>query len=160
MPCSSYLFRREDKVHCAYLIVAGSLKLERTLADGDPLILKRAGAGTLLAEASLFAENYHCDAMTCEPSKLLALPKKVVIDRLYATPTSAVAMVAETSKEVQQLRARIEILRLKRVSDRLDAWLELFGAPSKGKWVDVAEAIGVTPAALYRELARRRAETL
>jgi len=159
LPSSACLFRREDKVQRVYLIVTGSMKLERTLTEGDPLVLKRAGAGALLAEASLFAERYHCDAIACEPSELLALPKKIVLERLHATPVSAVAMVAETSREVQQLRARIEILRLKRVSDRLDAWFEIFDAPGKGQWVDVAEAIGVSPPALYRELARRRAET-
>ena len=159
LPLSAILFRREDRVRRIFLIVAGSVKLERGLADGAPLVLKQAAAGALLAEASLFAERYHCDAIASEASLLLALPKKTVLDRLNAVPTSAIAMYAETCKEVQQLRARIEILRLKRVSDRLDAWLELFDAPRKGQWVDVAEAIGVTPPALYRELARRRTIT-
>ena len=158
LPASTSLFRREDKVRRMFLILSGSLNLERCLRDGDPLVLKRTGAGALLAEASLFADRYHCDAIACEPSELVALPKKVALERFHANPASSVAMVAETSKEVQHLRARIEILRLKRVSDRLDAWLELFDVPAKGRWVDVAEAIGVTPPALYRELARRRAE--
>jgi hypothetical protein len=45
---------------------------------------------------------------------------------------------------------------MRRVSDRLDAWLELHGEPEKGEWIRVADQIGVSPPALYRELARRR----
>ncbi|GIT97167.1 hypothetical protein JANAI62_37900 [Jannaschia pagri] len=61
-----------------------------------------------------------------------------------------------TAKELQTLRARIEIMRLRKVTDRLDAYLELFGPPGEGDWVRVADWIGVTPPALYRDLAKRR----
>lgn len=156
---SDVLFRREDTVRNIYLIEAGVVTLERSLSDGSALTLKRAEAGALLAEASLFAEHYHCDATASEPSQLLMHPKTTILERLEKFPTSALALLAETSKEVQRLRARVEILRLKRVADRLDAWLQFFDPPEKGEWVGVAEAIGVTPPALYRELARRRETT-
>jgi hypothetical protein len=47
---------------------------------------------------------------------------------------------------------------LKTVAERLDAWLALHddGLPPKGQRLRVASEIGVTPEALYRELARRR----
>ncbi len=156
---SDVLFRREDTVSNIYLVEAGAVTLERSLSDGSSLTLKRAEAGALLAEASLFAKHYHCDAVANEPSHLLMLPKTTILERLEKFPASALALLAGTSKEVQRLRARVEILRLKRVADRLDAWLEFFDPPKKGEWVSVAEAIGVTPPALYRELARRREAT-
>ena len=61
-----------------------------------------------------------------------------------------------TARELQTLRTRIEIMRLRKVADRLDAYLELYGPPEEGGWVRVADWIGVTPPALYRELAKRR----
>ena len=47
---------------------------------------------------------------------------------------------------------------MRRLSDRLDAWLmmNLGKLPSKGGWLPLAAELGVTPEALYRELARRR----
>ena len=57
---------------------------------------------------------------------------------------------------MQALRTRVEVMRLKTLRERLDAYLELFGLPPKGSWIVVADWIGVTPEALYREMAKRR----
>jgi len=49
-----------------------------------------------------------------------------------------------------------EIRALRTVSERLDAWLA--GGrmlPPKGEWQDLAQILGVTREALYRELAQR-----
>jgi hypothetical protein len=53
---------------------------------------------------------------------------------------------------------RAEILSLKTVSARLDAWMDWNGGvlPNKGEWKLVAGEISVSPEALYRELGRRR----
>ena len=55
-------------------------------------------------------------------------------------------------------RARAEIVSLRTVSARVDAWLALHVGelPARGHWRDLAEEISVAPEALYRELARRR----
>ena len=51
---------------------------------------------------------------------------------------------------------RAEILALKTVAERLDAWIAWHEQrPAKGKWRHVAEEIGVSPEAFYRELAKR-----
>lgn len=51
-----------------------------------------------------------------------------------------------TARDLQTLRTRIEIMRLRKLTDRLDAYLELYGPPEEGEWVRVADWIGVTPA--------------
>jgi hypothetical protein len=54
------------------------------------------------------------------------------------------------SREMQRMRSRAELLSMKKLSDRLNAWLELRdGAmPGKGQWVSVAREIGVSTEAL------------
>ena len=149
------LFHRGDPVRHLHVVRAGRVALHRTLADGGALTLHVAGPGEVVALASLFADATHCDAI-CETGVRLALrPAHAVRDHLGAAP--AVAALAEAAREVQALRARVEVLRRRRLSDRLDAYLDLHGAPDPGGWVRVADWIGVTPPALYRELARRRA---
>ena len=63
------------------------------------------------------------------------------------------------AQELQRSRLRSEILSLKTVAGRLDAWIAWNGrdAPEKGEWKLLASEIGVSPEALYREIAKRRA---
>lgn len=150
------LFIRGAPVTHVLLLRSGSIALERHLPSGDPLVLHVAGVGDLLADASLFSEVYHCDAVVRTDAIVAFVPKAKFVRDLREVPDAAMALLARASHEVQSQRTRVEILRLKRLSDRLDAWLELHGQPKTGGWVTVAEAIGVSPPALYRELARRR----
>jgi CRP-like cAMP-binding protein len=142
---------------CAmYFVRSGAIALERPMADGTALTLHLALEGMALAEASLFTEFYHCDAVARAPSTIATLPRSNFLTALRKSPDAALSLIEAQSKEVQGQRARIEILRLRRVSDKLDAWLDLYGEPARGDWVKVAEAIGVSQPALYRELAKRR----
>lgn len=150
------LFRREEPVRAVFLVRKGEVALERPLSDGTSLTLHIASRGRLLAEASLFTDAYHCDAVARGPALVAWVPKPQFLAGMYASSDAAVALFAQSSREVQAQRGRVEILRLRRLADRLDAWLDIHGAPPQGGWIRVAEAIGVTPAALYRELARRR----
>lgn len=150
------LFRREDRITSMYFVRSGEVALERPLADGTSLTLHCAKAGSALAEASLFADTYHCDAVAWKPARVAALPRADFLSALQDQPKTALSMIKTHAREIQAQRSRIEILRLRRVSDRLDAWLDLHGEPEKGEWIKVAEQIGVSPPALYRELARRR----
>lgn len=150
------LFRREDRVRSMYLVGSGAVALERPMKDGTALTLHTATAGTALAEASLFAETYHCDAVARTPAQIATMPRADFLAALRDEPNAALSLIETHAREVQAQRARIEILRLRRVTDRLDAWLDLHGEPEKGEWIRVADQIGVSPPALYRELARRR----
>jgi CRP-like cAMP-binding protein len=153
------LFRRDDQVEWAFLISEGRLFLRRALQDGGLLTLHTANKGGLVAEASLFADRYHCDAVTNIATTVSMIPKAKLIAHLENVASSdriSIKAFERTAREVQTLRTRIEIMRRRRVTDRLDAYLELFGHPKEGEWVRVADWIGVSPPALYRELAKRR----
>ena len=157
------LFRRNDKVEMAFLVREGQVLLRRALKDGGLLTLHTANAGDLVAEASLFADQYHCDAVTDRATKVSAIPKAQLLKDFENGSSGkqlSVRALERTTKELQALRTRIEIMRLRKVTDRLDAYLELNGPPKEGRWVHVSDWIGVTPPALYRELAKRRRDNL
>jgi CRP/FNR family transcriptional regulator, dissimilatory nitrate respiration regulator len=62
--------------------------------------------------------------------------------------------VAHLGKEVRSARLRAEILTLKTVAERLDAWLaDRETLPDKGRWKVAAHEIGTSPEAFYREIA-------
>ena len=150
------LFRRDDPVRSMYLVRTGAIALERSLTDGGLLTLHVARPETALAEASLFAMTYHCDAVARSDASVAVLSRIKFASALRQDPDAAMSMIETHAKAVQAQRARIEILRLRRVADRLDAWLDLHGEPQQGEWITVADQIGVSPPALYRELAKRR----
>ncbi len=153
------LFRREAKVERTFLVREGQISLRRPLQDGGLLTLHSVGDGDLVAEASLFAGHYHCDAVADLTTTVAVLPKAELLKQLECDASGnqrSVNAFERTAKELQTLRARLEIMRLRKVKDRLDAYIELFGLPEEGGWVRVADWIGVSPPALYRELAKRR----
>lgn len=153
------LFRRGDKVEWALLVRRGQIFLRRALQDGGLLTLHTSKTNELVAEASLFADRYHCDAVAGMATTVLLRPKAELmrcLERAASSDRLSVKAFEHTARELQNLRTRIEIMRLRKVTDRLDAYLELYGTLEDGGWVRVADWIGVTPPALYRELAKRR----
>lgn len=152
------LFRTGDPVRSLFLVIDGDVRLVRALPHGLQLTLQRAGPGSVLAEASLFAGRYHCEAMAAERSRLAIAPLRRVETALKEDAELARAWALHLSHEVQRARTHAEILSLKLVSERVDAWIALNGGafPPKGRWRHMASEIGVTPEALYREFAKRR----
>ena len=152
------LFERDDPIVSLYRIESGEVHLMRRQQDGSEFILQRARQGDLLAEASITAKTYHCGAVTIKPT-VLAIFSRTEVQTMIANDTeTAAAFVAHLAGEVREARLRAEIVSLKRVADRLDAWLAWHDGhlPNKGNWHRVASEIGTSPEALYRELARRR----
>lgn len=152
------LFRAGDAVRYFYVVRSGCILLARVQPSGDMLVLQRAIAGQLAAEASVFAARYHCDALSSSTTVVGRIRKSDVEQLKAKDPVWLGAFAAHLAHEVQQARARAQLLSLKRVGARLDAWLALNdrALPSRGRWVELAAELAVTPEALYRELALRR----
>jgi CRP-like cAMP-binding protein len=151
------LFHRGDPVHSMFFLRHGSVDLRRDGPGGTPMILHRAVAGRMLAEASAWSDRYHCDAVAVTAATVGVLPRSVFRARLGDDGQLAEALVRSLAREVQAARMRAEIRSLPKVADRLDAWLaDGNRLPGRGRWQEVAADLGVTREALYRELARRR----
>ncbi len=151
------LFRLGDPVRRLHLIRSGIVHLVRHHEDGSALILQRARAGSILAEASSYSARYHCDARAETSTVTSALSRTDVREALVERPELSEAWASYLAREVQRARLQAEILSLKTVAARLDAWIAWHGAlPAKGQWSLVALEIGVSPEALYREIANRR----
>jgi CRP-like cAMP-binding protein len=157
VPAADTLFRTGDPVTCLYLVVNGALRLTRMLPHGAELIVQRAEPGAIVAETSLFADRYCCNAIANETSLIRVVRIQTVRDALGEDNGLLWEWVRHMAREVQQARARAEILSLKTVARRVEGWRALNNGvlPPKGRWRQLAEEIGVSPEALYREFARR-----
>lgn len=152
------LFLAAHPVSKLFVILEGGIDLVRVQLDGRKVVLQRAREMQVLAEASVYADRYHCDAIAARPSRCLAVG---VLDFHAATEASlpfARMWQTHLARELHRTRQLTELLSRRTVRDRLDGWLETTGneLPEKGKWLDLADALGVSPEALYREIARRR----
>lgn len=151
------VFRAGARVESVFLVREGAIGLVRHTREGARLLLHRAGPGTLLAEASAWSDVYHCDAVALGDARVASLPRAAFRTTLARDPVLLDAWSAELARAVQAARMRAEIRSLRTVAERLDAWLDAFGAlPARGRVQDVAEEIGVSREALYRELAKRK----
>lgn len=152
------LFEQGDPVRDMFRLDTGEVHLLRRQIGGAEFILQRATAGALIAEASLMSENYHCAAIAIVASRVTSWPRSSIRQQLAQDSQMATAYAAHLATEVRLARLRAEITSLRRISDRLDAWLIWHDGhlPAKGEWVRVAREINATPEALYRELAKRR----
>ena len=156
-PARESVFRLGDSVKSIHFVRTGIIHLVRHQPEGSPLVLQRAGAGTMLAEASVYSARYHCDAYAETAATTWVAKLNDFRRRLAGSPAFAETWARHLAHQVQNARLHSEILSLKTVAARLDAWRAWHGAlPPKGSWSTIAHEIGVSSEALYREIGRRR----
>jgi len=155
------LFRRDDRVRQLHLVEVGCVHLVRYGEDGLAAVMQRATAGDILAESSIFSDRYHCDALVVEDAVLWTSEMADVRAAFEADSRFAESFAKHLAGEVMRMRSRVELLSRRTVQNRLDGWFALNGGslPRKGSWRSVAEDIGVSPEAFYRELQRRRSQS-
>lgn len=155
------LFLTGEPVRFMFLVTCGQVDLVRHTHEGARVLLVRAGVGQVLAEASGYSELYHCDGTAAESSKVRAIPVATFHAHLDSDPALARQWAERLAHGLQHARMTAAIRTLRTVGERLDAWLaEEKPLPPKGEWQTLAQSLGVTREALYREMAQRRALAL
>jgi CRP/FNR family transcriptional regulator, dissimilatory nitrate respiration regulator len=152
-----YLFHQSDAVQHMFQIVESEVQLIRRDKQGHKLILQRGGQGNILAEASLFTNTYHCDAVAVEVSGVRCFSRNDVLKRFESDPIFTKQWATHLASEVRTARFKAEVLSQRTVAQHLDMWLLQNGVlPDKGTWKQLAAEIGTSPEALYREIAKKR----
>ncbi|WP_425070147.1 Crp/Fnr family transcriptional regulator [Roseibium sp.] len=158
LPSGEHLFWTGDRITRLYFVLGGLLTMVRTLETGQEVVVQRAGTGELFAEASLFAERYHCDAI-CETDVDCAVYDKQALLAALARPDVSLAILKIYSRSIRDLRSQIELRNIKRADDRVLAYLSLLPAGEDGwrdpglAWKDIGRTLGLTHEAIYRALA-------
>lgn len=153
-----FLFRTGDEARALYFVERGRLRLERPLADGFVLTLHVARPGESFAEASLFAERYHCDAVAETASRVAVYSKAAVLAAFARDPGFARRLTALLADQVRALRALLEIRNVRQADERVLQYLR-FRALAGGPVVErparsIAAEVGLTQETLYRTLRR------
>lgn len=151
------LFRVGDTVHAIFAVLHGEIRLVRRDRNGSEIVLQRSRGG-FFAEASLWSEAYHCDAVAAVESALLRFPAQAFRDALNDDGAFREAWMAHLGREVRKLRAQCERLSLHGASDRILHYLEAEGVDGSVELTQTRKAwaseLGLTHEALYRALRR------
>ena len=153
------VFRQGAASTSFHQVKAGRVRLVRSLSDGIDVTLAVAGPGESFAEAALFSDRYHCDAIADTDCEVIVLSAAAIRKKLANDPKSASKLAAFLAGQVRELRARLEIRNIKLAPSRVMAWLRIkaTGKPPTlelGRpWAAIATEIGLTPEAVYRALA-------
>lgn len=157
------LFRQGDPSPGLMLVRDGRIDLVRCSEAGRSIRIHAARQGETFAEASLFAEGCHCDAIASTSSAVDVLPRKAVLDALATSPDLAQRFAAYLSKSLMQSRHLLELRATKpltegvvlRLVELVDANGEL---PRDVPLLSLAQDLDVTAPALYRALAKLEKE--
>jgi CRP-like cAMP-binding protein len=154
----AYLFRQNDRASGIFQVISGQLRLERHSEDGRQITLQVAGPGGFLAEASLFGDRYHCDALALKPTQVRVFPKQDLLRAIAADPTSGEGLLAHMARQLQDLRLRAELRSVRSAKRRVMLYVEHIAdsdgiACLPGTLQDTAADLGLTREAFYRTVA-------
>jgi CRP-like cAMP-binding protein len=158
------LFKQGDPAAAIYKVESGRLRLVRRTVDDHLVILHTARRGEFFAEASLFAEAYHCDAVAAGPARVRVYPKASVMAALRSNPALAESFMARLAHQLQELRARMELRNIRSARERVLQYLRLHAGlrgrsiAIEGQLQDIAAEVGMSREALYRTLAALEGE--
>lgn len=152
------LFHEGDKALAIFTVERGQLRLVRHTAGERPTVLHRARSGQLLAEAALFSDNYHCDAVATVASRVRAYPKAELLAAFARDANLAVRFMELLAHEIHAVRARLELRNIRSARDRIIHYLALSADRDRAcrldeTLMDLAGELGLTHEALYRALA-------
>lgn len=158
------LFRQGDAATAIYAVKSGRVRLLRRTVDDHLVVLHTARNGESFAEAALFSEVYHCDAVAAVPSRIWRYPKDQLLAALRANPSLWEAFVARLARQVQGLRSRLELRNIRSARERVFQYLLLAAGPDgrtvalDGQLQDIAADLGLTREAFYRTVASLEAK--
>ena len=156
------LFRQGDPATAFFRLITGEIRLIQHTENGAGVVLHIARPGETFAEAALFADTYHCDAVARVASRVAATHKPDLLHAVHRDPAAMLKLARVLAGQVRDLRTRLEIRNIRRADERLLAWLRLraSGNPPVVElartWTQIADEIGLTREAVYRALSAIR----
>jgi CRP-like cAMP-binding protein len=160
------LFRQGDPVSAIYEVETGRMRMVRHTVDDRVAVLHTAGRGQWIAEAALFSEHYHCDAIASAPTRVRSFPKRQMLQAILGDTRLAVGFMSSLAQQVHELRTRLEQRNIRSARERVTQFLMASAdarsgsVPLRGTLMDLAEEVGLSHESLYRTLAALESDRL
>ena len=153
------VFSQGDTAHNIFAVRKGQVKLERFTAEGRVVIMHVAEDGESFAEAALFSDIYHCNAIVTLPSIIHTYDKQQILDALDSDNDKAKEYIALLSRQIRHLRSKLELRNILSARERILQYFYLTAQDSKIVIPDktlkeIAADIGLAHETFYRELSK------
>ena len=146
------VFHQGSKTRGLFFVIEGKIELRRFSEAGQGVIIHRAKSGETFAEASLFSDHYHCDAVCTVKSQLVEMDRGTILHKFQNDPGFALAIAKRFARQNQEYRRKVEMLTIKSAEERI------YAAILDGLLTDsiksFASEIGLTHEAVYRGLSK------
>lgn len=145
------LFRQGESVSGLYYIESGEVTFTRFGRAGEEIIIHLTQPQETFAEASLFSEVYHCNAIATQGTQLWKINKTAVLNYSQENPSFVIELAARFAGQIQKLRSQRELLAIRSANERV------YTAISQGLLCSsiktFSNTIGLSHEATYRALA-------
>ncbi len=148
-PKGTVLFREGDPTEGLFLSLTATIRMERIGPDGEPVAIHTVQAQQPFAEASVFADRYHCDAVVYEEGEVIHIPKTIVLAG-FADPEFSTAYNRIMSRQVQAYRQIVEIMSIRSAVERVYAGV--VAGLLDASVMNLSQRIALTHEATYRAL--------
>lgn len=164
------LFHEGDPGYTLYIIITGSVHIQRDTASGSTVHIAQRGPGEPFGEMALINEKPRmADAVTAAPTELLMLDREAFLRCVERSPRIAFGVMSYLADRLREAGAHLESRQSLDVRGRLAEKLlelgDLHGIAQEDGAVRIeakitqqslAEQIGTTRESINRELARLR----
>ena len=143
------LFREGEPTKGLFLSLTAMIRMERIGPDGEPVTIHTVQESQSFAEASVFADRYHCDAVVLVEGEVIHIPKSVVLAG-FADPEFSTAYNRIMSRQVQAYRQIVEIMSIRSAVERVYA--AVVAGLLDTSVMNFSQRIALTHEATYRAL--------
>ena len=145
-----HVFRQGDQTKGIFFLNSGNVCLTRVTESGSAVTIHSVRAGDMFAEASLYSDHYHCDAVCSAPSEVVRVSKRVILSRLREDTAFSEGITKRLAMQVQDYRQLLTLHAVKSANERVLLAVAL--GKLTGSVTQFASQIGLTREACYRAL--------
>lgn len=145
-----HVFRQGDATRGVFLLLSGTVCLTRVTESGNAVVVHNPQAGEMFAEASLYSDVYHCDAICSSPAEVTRISKQAILKRQRRDAAFSEAITRRLAVQVQGYRQLLTLHASKSANDRVLQAVAL--GKLIGSVTQFANQIGLTKEACYRAL--------
>jgi CRP/FNR family transcriptional regulator, dissimilatory nitrate respiration regulator len=152
------LFHQGDQAESVFVLESGKIRLAHFTQDGKVIPHYDVVAGESFAEAALFNEIYDCAAIAEIPSRVMVLPKKILLQTLEQQTTLAMGVMAQLAQRAYDTKVLLTLRSIRSPRDRVLNYLYLVAQSNRvnltRSYKDIAEEIGIVPEVFSRSLSK------
>lgn len=145
-----HVFRQGDPTQGIFFVKSGNVCLTRVTEFGNAVTIHNAQTGDVFAEASIYSDHYHCDAVCSAPSEVVRISKQAILLRLRANTAFSEGITKRLAMQVQDYRQLLTLHAVKSANERVLLAVAL--GKLTGSVTQFASQIGLTKEACYRAL--------